>query len=139
MILPDKVVYPAIAVTGVYTIILTVTNHSLLILRGSVFAALLAGGMFFLIVAVSKGRAMGGGDIKLTFLMGLLLGLKATALALLIAFNSAAVVGVLLIALKLKRRRDHIAFGPFIVAGTIVAYLYGARIVAWYLRANGVG
>ncbi len=138
MILPDKVMYPTIVITAGYVMYEAVITHSWLVLRGSVYAAVLAGGMFFFIAAVSRGRAMGGGDIKLAFMMGLLLGLKATALALLIAFNTAAIVGIMLIVFKLKRRRDHIPFGPFLVAGTVFAFLYGASIVKWYLKMNGI-
>jgi prepilin signal peptidase PulO-like enzyme (type II secretory pathway) len=114
-------------------------HHSLTPVYGPLGAALVAGGVFYAIAALSKGRAMGGGDIKLVFAMGLLVGLKGTAVAMLLAFNSAAIVGVALIGLKLKHRRDHIPFGPFLVAGTIVAYLYGHSLVDWYLHLNGLG
>ena len=82
---------------------------------------------------------MGGGDIKLAFAMGLMLGLQSTAVAMFIAFNVAAIAGIVLIVSKRRGRRDHIPFGPYLVLGTIVAYLYGRDIVAAYLRLGGIG
>lgn len=70
--------------------------------------------------------------------MGLVLGLGKTGLAMFLAFNSAAVIGVFLIAVKLKSRRDHIPFGPFLVGVTVVAALYGQYIIGWYLHLSGI-
>ena len=139
MILPDKIMYPTIVVAAGLLVVRMVQAHSWVVGRGPVLAALIAGGGFFAMVYFSKGRAMGGGDIKLAFLMGLLLGLKGTALAMLIAFNVAAVVGITLIIVRKRGRRDQIPFGPFLVLGTVVAYLYGNDIINWYLQINGLG
>lgn len=137
MLLPDKVMLPAIGWAA-----LPLVAHLVLgewrAVTGPLVAAVTVGGLFYALVAVSRGRAMGGGDIKLVFLMGLILGVKAMGAALLLAFNVAAVVGLVLIGLKIKKRRDHIPFGPFLVGATIVAFLYGREIVAWYLRLNGL-
>jgi prepilin signal peptidase PulO-like enzyme (type II secretory pathway) len=138
MILPDKITLPlGVLVIGL-DIVLAVQAKSLGALVGPAEAALLWGGAFWLLVLVSKGRAMGGGDIKLAFVMGLLLGLKASALAMLVAFNTAAFVGVVLIVLKRRGRKDHIPFGPFLVLGAVVAYLFAEQVVRWYLRMNGL-
>ena len=111
-------------------------------LTGPLLAAV-GGATAFLALALvgtwlSKKEAMGGGDIKLVFLMGLVLGLKGTALALLMAFNAAALVGILLIAFRGKGRRDYVPFGPFLIGATFIAFLYGHPIVEWYLRLNGL-
>lgn len=138
MILPDPVIYPGIVLAAVYLVFEAVSLHSWTILRGPLAAALIAAGVFYAIVALSGGRAMGVGDIKLAFMMGLILGLKATALAMLIGFNSAAIVGIGLMVSHKRGRRDPIPLGPFLVAGTIIAYLYGQPIVNWYLTLNGL-
>lgn len=141
MLLPNKIMYPALILAVAMLLAQWPVAHGTLDIaawRGPVLAALVFGGAFLALVWGSGGRAMGGGDIKLAALMGLILGLKATALAMLIAFNSAALVGVVLIATRRRKRRDHLPFGPFLVLGTVVAYLYGADIVQWYLRANGL-
>lgn len=138
LILPDKIMVPLISVALVYSATMAYMTGSRQVLLGALFAAVLAGGAFFVIVAVSKGRAMGGGDIKLAFAMGLMLGLKGVAVALLVAFNAAAILGVALIAMKLRKRHDQIPFGPFLVGGAIVGFLWAADLVQWYLRLNGL-
>jgi leader peptidase (prepilin peptidase)/N-methyltransferase len=105
---------------------------------GPALAAASAYGAFYLIDLVTRGKGMGGGDVRLAFAMGLLLGLKSTAVAMLIAFDVAAVVGLILILSRLRGRKDLIPFGPYLVGGTIVAYLFSKTIVLWYLHANGV-
>jgi prepilin signal peptidase PulO-like enzyme (type II secretory pathway) len=111
-------------------------------LSGPLLAAV-GGTAVFLAIAkagslLSKQEAMGGGDIKLVFLMGLTLGVKGLALALLMAFNSAALVGVVLILLRRKWRGVYIPFGPFLIASTVIVFLYGHEIIHWYLRLNGL-
>jgi prepilin signal peptidase PulO-like enzyme (type II secretory pathway) len=138
MILPDKVMLPLIIVAFCYQIVVTVVTRSPELLVDSLVAAIAAGGVFYAIVFFSKGRAMGGGDIKLAFAMGLILGLANTAVAMLIAFNVAALVGIGLVVLKRRTRKDQIPFGPFLAGATIVAFLFGDRIVGWYLRLNGL-
>ena len=138
MILPDKIMLPAIGVAAVLLVVRALSTHSWLTLRGPAIAAVAIGGAFYALVAVSKGRAMGGGDIKLAFAMGLILGLRGSAIAMLIAFDSAALIAVILLLARRRGRRDRIAFGPFLVAGTVIAYLYGGPIVHWYLHFNGL-
>ena len=105
---------------------------------GPLEAALLVGGAFWVLASLKQGSLMGGGDVKLAAFMGLLLGLSKTALALLLAFNAAAIISVALIAFKLRKRNDLIPFGPFLIAATVIAYLYGDHIVRWYLELNGL-
>jgi prepilin signal peptidase PulO-like enzyme (type II secretory pathway) len=138
MILPDKVVYPAIGLGIIYMLVNAFSVHNWMAVRGPLAAAFLVTGVFYGIAAFSGGRAMGGGDVKLVFLMGLLLGLKGTALAMLIAFNTAAIIGIALIVTHKKRRRDHIPFGPFLVGATVITFLYGQSVIDWYMITNGL-
>lgn len=135
MILPDKVLLPAIVVALVWRLVdLAWLNQSSADLINYLLAALASGAGFYGLAAVSGGKWMGGGDIKLVLLMGLVLGPSKMVLALLLAFNVAALVGVALIALKLKSRRDMIPFGPFLAGVTIVAYLYGNQMIELYVN-----
>lgn len=145
LLLPDKVMLPLIVAALVYAVTMAGLHAWVLhdpgawrMLLGPLVAAVGAGGAFYALVVGSKGRAMGGGDIKLAFAMGLMLGLQGTAVAMLLAFNVAALVGVLLIATKKRGRRDQIPFGPFLVGGTVVAFLWGRMLLEWYLQINGV-
>jgi prepilin signal peptidase PulO-like enzyme (type II secretory pathway) len=138
MILPDKVMMPLLVVAFAYDLVAASLAHSPQLLAGYLAAACVAGGFFYAIVFFSKGRGMGGGDIKLAFVMGLILGPANTAVAMLLAFNVAAIVGVAMIIIRKRKRRDQIPFGPFLVGGTVVAYLYGEELVDWYLRLSGI-
>jgi prepilin signal peptidase PulO-like enzyme (type II secretory pathway) len=136
LILPNKVVYPLAIVALIYAVSMAALAHQPKVLLGAVLGAIL--GFIYAIVAISKGRAMGGGDIKLAFTMGLILGTQGLLVGMFTAFNSAAVVGILLIALRRNKPRDQIPFGPFLVAGTIVAFLFARTIIGWYLGLNGL-
>ncbi len=80
-------------------------------------------------------RGMGMGDVKMSFVLGLYLGFLGwgeLVLGFFAAFVLGAVVGVALIALKLRGRKDAVPFGPFLAAGTVLAGLFGDPILRWY-------
>jgi len=137
-LLPDKALLPAMGVAIIWLVIKIGETGQLNVVYGPLLAAVAAGGFFYAIAALSGGRWMGGGDVKLVFLMGLLLGPAKTGVAMALAFNAAAIVGLTLISTKIKKRTDYIAFGPFLVAATIAAMLYGPAIINWYLRLTGL-
>ncbi|MFA5013125.1 MAG: prepilin peptidase [Candidatus Paceibacterota bacterium] len=103
---------------------------------GFIVAAAGATIFFFILWFFSKGRAMGFGDVKLVFFLGLLLGITNTAVALFISFISGAIIGLILIALRKKKLKSSVPFGPFLVAGTFVALFYGTVIKDWYLSLS---
>jgi leader peptidase (prepilin peptidase)/N-methyltransferase len=103
-------------------------------LAANAWSALAAGAFFLALWAATRGRGMGLGDVKLAVLMGLLLGYPAIIVALYLAFLTGAVTGVILILSGKKKVREHIPFGPFLVAGTVIALAYGDRISAWWMK-----
>ena len=102
-------------------------------LASALLVGLLASLPFFVINMISSGRAMGFGDVKLAFFMGLLLGLYNALVALFLSFLAGGVVGVLLILTKRKKLKSQVPFGPFLVLGTYVALFWGQSIIDWYL------
>jgi prepilin signal peptidase PulO-like enzyme (type II secretory pathway) len=74
---------------------------------------------------------MGLGDVKLAFLMGLVLGFPRIIVALYLAFLTGAGLSVIMILLKKKRFGQTIAFGPFLVLGTLAALFWGNQL--WQL------
>lgn len=138
LILPNKIMFPLLIIGLVRLLLVAVTGNSLMAWLGPLEAALAVGGAFFIMANLKNGTLMGGGDVKLAAFMGLLLGLQKTALAMILAFNSAAIIAMILIGFKIRKRKDMIPFGPFLIAGTIVAYLYGGDIIHWYLVLNGL-
>lgn len=91
------------------------------------------GGGFLALVAVVTRGGMGGGDVKFGAVLGFLVGWPHVVPALLIAFVSGAAAGIVLMALKLKSRKDFVPFGPFLGLGAVVAFLWGRELITWYL------
>jgi len=134
-LIPDRVVYPAIVISTIYIVyyFLFVIGDSDLLVKHSL-SAFLAGLFFLLIVLVSRGRWMGIGDIKLAFLMGLVLGWPNILAALFLAFFIGAIIGLGLIFLRRKTLKSEIPFGPFLILGTFLALFWGGRMLDWYLN-----
>lgn len=76
---------------------------------------------------------MGAGDIKLAFLMGLMLGYPNILVALFLAFFIGAIMGAGLIILGKKTMKSEVPFGPFLVLGTFIALFWGKIIINWYI------
>lgn len=84
-----------------------------------------------LIYLTTRGRAMGFGDVKFAFVMGVLLGSLQGFLALYIAFITGAVAGVFLIFFGKKRMKSKIAFGPFLVTGTVFLIFFQTEVFSY--------
>ena len=97
-----------------------------------IYGALLGGGAITLIILLTKG--MGWGDVEICFLAGLYIGLANTVFMLLLSFIIGGIMGVALIAAKVKSRKDYIPFGPFIALSAIVTSLFGNKIIDWYIN-----
>lgn len=97
----------------------------------AITGAIIGGAIIFIIILLSRG-GMGAGDMKLFFVLGLVLGMKSTILALFLASIFGAVIGSVLLLLKIIRRKQPVPFGPFIILGALLAYFYGESIIEWY-------
>lgn len=97
----------------------------------SLLGAVVGFGVLYLIAVVSKG-GMGGGDIKLFFVLGLVLGTVHTLLTLFLAALIGSVIGLVLLKKAGKSRKTPIPFGPSIAIAAVVAYFWGSQIVDWY-------
>jgi len=86
---------------------------------------------------ITHGKGMGFGDVKLSFTMGLLLGIPLGLLAIYIGFIIGAVIGLILMVLGKKGLKSKIAFGPFLVAGTATTLFWGKIILAFAQKALG--
>ncbi|WP_159446329.1 prepilin peptidase [Desulfonispora thiosulfatigenes] len=92
-------------------------------------------GVFFLILQIFSGGGMGGGDIKLISILGLWFGFPGIALIIFISALIGSVIGIILIMMKFKNRKQGLPFGPFIVFATLIVFLVGDQIWALYLKA----
>ena len=142
-IIPDKIIYPAIFVSGIWYLVSGIwylvsgiflniyTKYEILNTIYSAFGAAL---FFLAIVLVSRGKWMGVGDIKLAFFMGLFLGWPDILVALFSAFFIGAIIGTGLIVAGRKKLSSEVPFGPFLVTGTFLALFSGEALTSWYLN-----
>ena len=133
-VLPNRIVLPLAVISLALLGIAAVANHD-----GDAFLRALGCGagafVAFLLLHLVSPRAMGFGDVKLAFVLGLdlgWLGVGETILGLFLGFVYGAIIGVLLIATRLRSRKDHVPFGPFLAAGTLTAVLIDDVILDWY-------
>lgn len=123
-IIPDKIIFPAVLVSLVYLFII---HNSLFIIH---IASAIGAFLFFLFIyLITRGRGMGLGDVKLSFLIGLVLGFPGTIFALYIAFLTGGFIGIILILWKKKKLKYAIPFGPFLVIGCGVSLFFQDQII----------
>lgn len=133
-IIPNRIVYPTIALALPLLALAAVSHHRLLPFRNALLGGMIAFGLLLVVHLVSP-RGMGFGDVRLSFVLGLYLGwlgLGEVFLGLFLSFLLGSVVGVVLMLLRRRGRRDHIPFGPFLASGAVIAILVGAPILDWY-------
>lgn len=87
---------------------------------------------FLLIYLVTRGRGMGFGDVKMSFVMGSLLGYPYILVWLFGAFFTGAIVGLVLMIFGKAKIGKPIPFGPFLLASAWFTFFYGDKIWRWY-------
>ncbi|HLD20073.1 MAG TPA: prepilin peptidase [Patescibacteria group bacterium] len=104
-------------------------SHSI----GYGIAFVIGAGFFAVQFVVSRGRWIGGGDIRLGLLMGITLGLPHVITALVIAYIGGSIISVALLTLKKVQWKSEIPFGTFLACATLVTVLFGEPLLAWYM------
>ncbi|MFD1453302.1 prepilin peptidase [Oceanobacillus sojae] len=94
----------------------------------------LTGFLIIFIVILWNKQGMGGGDMKLLAVLGIVLGPSHVIAAFLLACFSGALTGSILIHFGMIQRNKPFPFGPFIAFGSILAYFLGEVIIQWYLN-----
>ncbi|MFH1427725.1 MAG: prepilin peptidase [Patescibacteria group bacterium] len=97
-------------------------------------AVVIGGGFFLTQFLISKGRWIGGGDIRLGALMGLMLGYPMIITALMLAYIFGSIFGIILLVTKKKEWSSQIPFGTFLSIATIIVMFWGEQILGWYLN-----
>lgn len=98
----------------------------------SIAGAVAGYGIIMLIILLTNG--MGGGDMKLFGLLGIVLGLSEVMLAFFLACLIGAVFGISFRLMKRIKKKQEIPFGPYILIATLITYFYGEKIISWYLN-----
>lgn len=106
------------------------TSHGIL---DRLIGALIIAVPMFILALIIPG-AFGGGDIKLMFASGFLLGTGPIVCSMFLGLLTGGAYGAFMLARKKLDRKDNFAFGPFLAFGLMVGALYGDQLVAWYLQ-----
>lgn len=103
----------------------------------SLLSGLVAGSVgflfFYALHALTRGRGMGFGDVKLAFILGMIVGWPGIILSVFLSFVIGAIISLLLIGIGWKKMKDVVPFGPFLVLGALITVLWGQAIINWYL------
>jgi prepilin signal peptidase PulO-like enzyme (type II secretory pathway) len=136
----DTITVPAMIFALIINIFLSFLNiqypiSNILISISWFLVSALALGLFFLLqFLISRGRWLGGGDIRLGVLMGLMLGWPNSLTALILGYILGSLIGIILIVLKKKTMRSQVPLGTFLTVTTFVALMWGQEIAGWYLK-----
>lgn len=131
MIIPNQFIYPLIGLSFIQLFIslpsFTFEIPSVwLLLSGPILAL-----PFVLLWFVSQGKWMGFADSKVALVIGWFLGVSQGFFAIIISFWIGAVIGVLLyLYAKILKKKTihHVPFGPFLLTGLILSFLYNIDI-----------
>ena len=138
-VLPNKIIYPGMVIALILAVLGSIFDFGLTGVTGLGFRlwivnAVIGGGIGFvllLIPALIYRGGMGGGDIKLAGLIGLVTGFPLVFVALFLAIVSGGLAAAIMVLAKLKRRKDTIPFGPFLCVATMVTLFWGSDLLNW--------
>lgn len=115
-----------IAVLGLVRVLTDLTNW-----REYAVGFFAVSAVLYIIYVITKGRGIGGGDIKLMAASGLLLGWKCNVLAFLLGCIIGSVIHLL--RMRLTKAEHVLAMGPYLSVGIYISALWGTRMIDWYL------
>lgn len=135
-LLPDKIVYPLIGLAVLQTLVVAlVFGGGASTLINAFWGVLVGSGIFMALYQVSGGRWIGGGDVKLGVVLGLLAA--SAEMSFLIIFLSSLIgtaIALPLLAIGKANRTSHLPFGPFLMAATVIVVLFGRALLDWYMN-----
>ena len=135
-IIPDRITLPGIPVFFLASLLLpatTLTDSLLGLLVGA--GTLLVIGLSYNLIPHEGG--MGGGDIKLLAMIGVLLGWKGVFFTIFIASGVGTFAGIIAMIHQGKGMKLAIPFGPFLSIGAISYIFFGSKLIYWYFNLLG--
>ena len=125
-IIPDAITLPGILAGLLASLVLTPVG-----IGNALIGAFLGGGLFLVIAVLSRG-GMGGGDIKLIAMIGAFLGWQAVLATIFLGAFLLTLLGLTLMLLRQKGRKDPLPFGPFLAIGALLTMVWGDALLTWY-------
>lgn len=138
-LLPNQVVFPLIVVGAIVALLHIYTSTGMgagvaMTIVSLAAATFILSGVYLILWYISKGEWIGFGDIKLGLALALLLGDWQLAFIALFAAN---LIGSLIVIpgllSKKMTRKTHVPFGPLLIAGCVLAMLFGQTILGTYM------
>lgn len=130
--LPDKIVFPITGLGVLAIVIYVIIEGSPGYLIDPLVGGLSLFGLFYAIFHASKGAWIGGGDVKLAFLLGLLAGgFLESMLLLFVASIIGTAVSLPFLVIKKLKAKSQIPFGPLLIMATFIVYLFGVSLLDW--------
>lgn len=134
LILPDRIVFPLLILAVVQVLAVSI------LFDGGISSVLMAiggmaigGGLFYALFQISKGKWIGGGDVKLGAVLGLIVGSPMAATLMIFSASCiGTVIALPLLATGKAKANTRLPFGPFLIGATIIVYLLGAGLIDWY-------
>ena len=137
MLLPDKLTKVVGAFAALYVSLKIISNplQAANLALGAALGVLCIAGLFYVLFQVSKGKWIGGGDVKLGVALGLLAGgaLQA-ALLIFLASLLGSIFGIPLLIKSKQKSKTRVPFGPFLISSCVIVVLWGQKILDWYIQ-----
>nr|WP_158739163.1 A24 family peptidase [Defluviitalea raffinosedens] len=130
--IPNKLIIFGILLGTIFITIDYIINRSFLAIQNGITGFLAGALMILIIILISQG-GMGAGDMKLMGVIGLFLGFRGVIMSFFLGVLLGGIIGVILLATKIKDRKAAIPFAPFLVLGTFASLYWGDQIFCWYL------
>lgn len=133
--IPNRILYPSTVVAVILLAVGAVGEAE----TAALLSALAGGGAYFallLVIALIARGGFGMGDVKLGFLLGFFLtygSWEQLWAGVFLAFLIGGGISILLLATRVKGRKDAIPFGPALVLGAWISLAWGEALVSWYL------
>jgi len=122
-LLPDKITIPAIAIAFAWNLAIGYNWFDLVV------GAAIVGGFFFLQYAISRGRWIGGGDVRFGLLLGVMFGIYDGVLSLFVAYILGASIAIVMLLSGTADRKTIIPFGTFLAVSGFIVMLWGGRLL----------
>ncbi|MBN2087339.1 prepilin peptidase [Candidatus Peregrinibacteria bacterium] len=125
----DSIVLPAIIISFVFMGCMNIHSFTSLAMAVGIPVA-----FFGILFFGSKGRWLGGGDIRIGALMGALLGWPGILIGLFLGYVLGAIYSLFGLVTKKLNRKSQIPFAPFLLAAAYITMFWGKEILGWYMN-----
>lgn len=134
-LLPDKIVVPLTILSLIFVLFRSYISDDPTSIYQALAGGIVLAGFFLLLHVVSKGAWIGFGDVKLAVSLGLIAGSPLMAALIMFVASLSGTLSALPQLVSAKRMvKRAIPFGPHLLLGTLIVFMFGQALVDWYLN-----